>query len=732
MKDSGVFQTPIIPGVKMGTLTNIWREGETKNITFSVTQECNLRCTYCYMKDKNSDHRMTLESAAKAVDYILTNRDDFDTPAVVWEFIGGEPLIEIDLIDQISEYIKFKMYELNHPWFHNYMFFMCSNGLLYGTKKVQDYIARNRSHVSIGLSVDGNKVKHDLSRIKLDGSGSYDDVMKNVPLWLEQFPNTMTKATFSHDDLPYLCDSIISLWDNGIKTVAANVIFEDVWHPEDPDIYEDQLKRLADYIIDRELWNDYSVRFFEPTNGFALDNSLLNMPHCGTGRMLAIDSDGNFYPCVRFLESCQTGNNSRDIGNIHEGLNHDKIRPFLAMNVGLQSAQTCIDCDVASGCANCTAFDFESSENGTIFFRATFICNMHKASVRANKYFWEKWSQKNNAISPRDLHLASLTKNRDWMIKNSKFMYFIMKDDITPHCAYSPIGNKTMDEINFNQGIDFCRENNFIPIFLGDHNQLAENYLKNHFGYKINSNSDANNHAQVFYNEINEDIHEIPHSQIAILNISSTKLDSLHEMFLNISKFYSRINLVIQNVELLNNNDLEKYQSELQKIKESIISHAKTGHLIELNVLTDAFMNENLEDCKAGVRSFAFAPDGQIYACPAFYYEKNTYGKICSIDEKNFNSLIKKYSARLPLCSQCDANHCKVCRIMNLKCTGEYNFPSEKQCKLTMIETNISRSLSKDLENEKLLKIVHPLEAPTYEDPLQRSSYYLKRKSLTL
>ena len=30
---------------------------------------------------------------------------------------------------------------------------MCSNGLLYSSPKVQDYIQRNRAHVSIGISV---------------------------------------------------------------------------------------------------------------------------------------------------------------------------------------------------------------------------------------------------------------------------------------------------------------------------------------------------------------------------------------------------------------------------------------------------------------------------------------------------------------------------------------------------------------------------------------------------
>ena len=103
--------------------------------------------------------------------------------------------------------------DLDAEKLRNKVFSFSTNGLLYGTKKVQDYIKKNKRHISIGISVDGNKIKHDMQRVYPDGRGSYDDVMKNVPLWLSQFPNHGTKATFSHGDLPYLKDSIIHLWN---------------------------------------------------------------------------------------------------------------------------------------------------------------------------------------------------------------------------------------------------------------------------------------------------------------------------------------------------------------------------------------------------------------------------------------------------------------------------------------------------------------------------------------
>ena len=42
--------------------------------------------------------------------------------------------------------------------------------------------------MSIGITIDGTELKHDLNRIyKNTGKGSYKDVVRNIPLWLEQF-----------------------------------------------------------------------------------------------------------------------------------------------------------------------------------------------------------------------------------------------------------------------------------------------------------------------------------------------------------------------------------------------------------------------------------------------------------------------------------------------------------------------------------------------------------------
>ena len=206
-----------------------WQEGTAKSITFIVTKDCQLACKYCYLVGKNSSERMSWLTAKNAVDYILDRECDFTEKSVVWDFIGGEPFLEIDLIDKICDYIKTELYRRNHHWFNSYRFSFSTNGINYHEEKVQKFIEKNYSHLSIGITIDGTELKHDLNRIyKNSGKGSYRDVVKNIPLWLSQFPNGSTKVTISSPDIPYIKESVLHLYSLGIKEVNINCVFEDV------------------------------------------------------------------------------------------------------------------------------------------------------------------------------------------------------------------------------------------------------------------------------------------------------------------------------------------------------------------------------------------------------------------------------------------------------------------------------------------------------------------------
>ena len=373
-----------------------WEHGRARDITFIVTKECQLACKYCYLVGKNSKERMNFEVAKRAIDYILSNRELFSESSVVFDFIGGEPFLEIDLIDKICDYIKISLYETNHPWFNSYRFNFSTNGIMYCDSRVQKYIQKNRQHLSIGITIDGTRRKHDLNRVYKSGKGSYDDVVKNIPLWLDQFPNASTKVTISSDDIPYIKESVLHLYQLGIKEVNINCVFEDVWKEGDDLLFEDQLIQLADEIITKNMYKDYTCSIFQKNIGHPLDSTLQNENWCGAGRMLAIDSQGNFYPCTRFAQYSLREKPAIIIGNITDGINTNRLRPFLSLDRCTQSSQKCIECEVAEGCAWCQGENYDAADSDTIYQRSTAICKMHKERVRANNYYWSKLNFKLN------------------------------------------------------------------------------------------------------------------------------------------------------------------------------------------------------------------------------------------------------------------------------------------------------------------------------------------------
>lgn len=92
--------------------------------------------------------------------------------------------------------------------------------------------------------------------------GSYDDVVRNIPLWLKQFPDAATKVTISHSDLPYIAESVLHLYSLGIHNVNINCVFEDVWLDGDDNLFVEQLIMLADKIIEQRLLKIIHVPFF--------------------------------------------------------------------------------------------------------------------------------------------------------------------------------------------------------------------------------------------------------------------------------------------------------------------------------------------------------------------------------------------------------------------------------------------------------------------------------------
>lgn len=679
----------------MGSPIEQWQEGKAYEVTFIVTEDCNLRCSYCYQIHKNNKNRMSLETAKKAVDYLLDNSEIYKAEAVIWDFIGGEPLLEIELIDKLCDYIKVKTYKMGHKWALNYRINIGTNGTLYDAPKVNKFINKNKGKASIGITIDGTKRKHDLHRVYVNGKGSYDDVYKNIPKWIADFPDATTKVTFGSEDLIYLKESIIHLWSSGIKNVPANVVFENVWRDGDDEVFEKQMKELADYIIDNNLWNDVNTTLFSDSLGLPNDKSSINSNYCGTGRMLAIDANGNFYPCLRFSDFTLDNKPGISIGNADDGLNLEKLRPFLALSTKAISKKECLDCEIASGCAWCQGCNYDCSNIDTIYTRATYICKMHKARVRANNYYWDRLQREKNI-------------RREGGLKSKKNMYFIMADDASEHCNYNSKkeSNIVMDKEIAKKGLEFCEKYFFKPVIL---NSKKGDRILNLDELSTLSRLEIvdqgielpyrNNDSFIVVEANNIDSFE--GSKIVLLNIHNSDVKRLAEIVEKLIPKCTRINIIFK-FDIIN-IDMNLYRNELEKIEKILFDYLSKKIFKEINVITDRLFLEDMNNCDCGENNFALAPNGKIYVCPAYYYEdENQFvgdleNGITDLD------LLQTFSYdNSPVCKRCDAYQCNRCVFENKHITGEHNIPSSNQCIKSHIERNVSMNLQKKLEKQKI------------------------------
>ena len=659
-------------------------ENVSNNVTFCLTENCNLRCKYCYEVHKNNKKKMTFDVAKKAVDIVLLRQDIYDKKSIVWEFFGGEPLLEIDLADEISEYIKEKQIKDNHCWKDKYIFHFSTNGILYDSPKFQNYLRKNEGHVSVGISVDGNKIKHNTQRIYPDGRGSYDDVIKNVKLWKKQFPNASTKATFSHEDLPYLKDSVIDLWNIGVKKVMANIVLEDVWDENDPQIFEEQLKELADYIITHKIWKDpeYMVRFFDPAVGLPLRKIDLLKRYCGAGKMLAISCDGEFYPCIRFLNFTLSNHKGYCIGSIYDGINEDKLKAFNYLIRKNIKPNSCNDCEVASGCMNCVGGSYDFSEEGTIFSRTKYICEMHKANVRAINYFWDKLDPYiKGYVNPRKEFKERIN------MSNIKHLLLYIDSSEKPYCLPEEIKRvgkpEKMSDDLIKAALEFAKKHNFKPLF----------YNK----YQISNIFNPNIKTDNILISVKE-LKNLPGEYLAkVVNLLINKND-IKNMFAGIKYLMEngvgRINLMLIGIKDWTDGDLLIYSEQLTQVA-LFIKENELPTII--NVLHDVTVSERFYyGCDAGVNTFTLAPNGKLYICPAFYLQDPKKYSIGDLkDGFTFQYQESLINSDFPECKTCRHYQCKRCLFLNKMLTNEYSVSPDIQCKISNLEAKVAAKFFK-------------------------------------
>lgn len=373
---------------------------KTMSVTFQVTDACNLCCTYCYQKNKGT-RRMDLDTAKKFIDFLLSRTKEnspyvnpIDRPFIVMEFVGGDGLMEIELVDNILTYFVEQVALLNHPYINKWGAYISSNGVLYRSPKVQEVIDKWSNIVSIAITVDGNKKLHDMCRVFPDGSGSYDLAMDALMSELHKGKGPSSKITLSPDNLKYFGDSIIDFINHGLIHIWFNGIYEHTWTTEEGSFLYKELKRIIDWIFDNNLQDVIDLQPLSEDSYVPMEETDIRNYCGGDGNMLAADPDGEFYNCTRYMGSSLAGEQEPlVIGHVDRGIGvTDKdisnINKMQCVDRRSQSTDECFYCPIARGCGWCSAYNYQRF--GTVDKRTTTTCNLHKAEALAAAYYWNK------------------------------------------------------------------------------------------------------------------------------------------------------------------------------------------------------------------------------------------------------------------------------------------------------------------------------------------------------
>ena len=330
-------------------------------ITLVLTHQCNLSCSYCYECNKDKS-RMSFEMAKKILDQELR---DTSLKKIEIDFMGGEPLLEFDLIKEIVEYARktFDVKKIN--------FFITTNGTIL-TECMRAWLKANTDILQIGLSLDGNKRMQDINR-----SNSFDKI--DLSFFRDTYPLQSIKMTVSKETLPFLSEGVIFAHELGFSincNLAYGIDWSDISNQE---ILCIQLNNLIDYYCAHPSIKPCSMLDIEKIYNVSVSEGK-NYRVCGAGwSTIAYDIDGNKYPCQFFLPL--------SIGD--EKAKASSLIKFHSESISNENmCVDCLYCCLRNTCMTCYGANYATT--GNIYQPDMNMCRLFKIQYKAIAYFAAK------------------------------------------------------------------------------------------------------------------------------------------------------------------------------------------------------------------------------------------------------------------------------------------------------------------------------------------------------
>lgn len=159
------------------------------------TYNCNLECSYCFLQDLQEKGKEWLNQVIDDdhIDQIFEVATALDGPyRGRMALYGGEPLLVKN--KSIVEKILQKGTSLG------YTFTIPTNGVT-----VVDFLEILKRHsTALQITLDGSKEIHDKRRVKRDGTGTFDEIVKGVDAALEAGLTTILRTNLDRDNVRFL------------------------------------------------------------------------------------------------------------------------------------------------------------------------------------------------------------------------------------------------------------------------------------------------------------------------------------------------------------------------------------------------------------------------------------------------------------------------------------------------------------------------------------------------
>lgn len=335
---------------------------------FVVTNACNMKCVYCQAQNGKSipNGIMTKATAKKAVDIALSSPETY----LSFEFQGGEPLANFDVIKFIVEYA-------NEKANGKVVEFNIVSNLTLLTDEIAEFIKAN--NIGISTSIDGDEELHNSNRSYRTDNGTYSDVINAIEKLKEYgigYGAIQTTTKNSLNKAKEIVDTYVRL---GLSSVfirnltplgCANNSWDEIGYM--PEEFIEFYKECFNYIIELNKKGVFlkeghaSIMLSKMLTGCPVNYMELRSP-CGAGiGQIAYYYDGNIYTCDEGRMLAEMGDDSFKLGtvnNTYDELMNCNNCKAACISSTLESLPSCCDCVYSPYCGTCPVVNLALSND---------------------------------------------------------------------------------------------------------------------------------------------------------------------------------------------------------------------------------------------------------------------------------------------------------------------------------------------------------------------------------